>query len=66
MLKGSHLTIFYPDGEKCKQCGAELVKRQIPCPEAKPGCLVYHYTVYCPECAKRSINRIFDPLSLFT
>jgi len=35
---------------ECPKCGAELRERQIPCPENRPGCLVYHFEQYCDIC----------------
>ncbi len=39
--------------EECPNCKTKtLTKGQIPCPDNKPGCLVYHFGITCNKCGK--------------
>ena len=40
--------------EECPNCKTKtVVQGQIPCPENKPGCDVYHFGLTCTTCNKR-------------
>lgn len=32
---------------KCDVCGEEMVRKQIPCPDGRPGCAVFHFKYVC-------------------
>ena len=36
----------------CPNCGGRLYWGQVPCPDGKSGCLVYHQGYKCPNCGK--------------
>ena len=39
--------------EQCPNCKTKtLVHGQIPCPDNKPGCLVFHIGLRCTNCGK--------------
>ena len=40
-----------PEG-KCPNCGVDIFRSLIPCPEGKVGCLVAHYGYRCDDCGK--------------
>lgn len=44
---------YRPSGAQCPRCKAPMVFGPVPCPDGKPGCLVYHQGYTCMSCRRQ-------------
>ena len=42
----------YPYCGECPECGKDIVRKRIPCPDGREGCLVNHFGCQCIGCGK--------------